>query len=142
MENMRVKLSTLWVFATLNYLYADVIALFDLVGSKRATTGNTGPPHMTQGVLLGIAIFMEIPIAMVVLSRVLKYRANRWANIIAGTIETAAVVLSTVFFPILNGTPPTLYYLFLGTIEVVCTSLIVWYAWKWPKEAGESAVGV
>jgi hypothetical protein len=41
---------------------------------------------------------------------------------VAGTIETAAVLLTAVFVP-------TLYYLFFGTIEVVCTSLIVWYAW-------------
>jgi hypothetical protein len=24
--------------------------------------------------------------------------------------------------------------LFFGTIEVACTSLIVWYAWRWPRE--------
>jgi hypothetical protein len=34
-------------------------------------------------VLLG-AILLETAIAMVLLSRVLQYRANRWANIIVG----------------------------------------------------------
>ena len=135
MKDMRVKLSILWVFAVFNYLYADVIALFDLTGSKKAIAGNTGAPHMTQGVLLGIAIFMEIPIAMVVLSRILKYRTNRWANIIAGGLETAVVFISTVLWPLFTGTPPTYYYIFFGTIEIACTSLIVWFAWKWPEEA-------
>ena len=68
---------------------------------------------------------MEIPIAMVLLSRVLKYRANRWANIIAGTIMTVALIL-TLFVAV-----PTLYYVFFSVIEITCTAVIVWYAWKW-----------
>ena len=63
---------------------------------------------------------------MVLLSRVLKYGANRWANIIAGTIMTL-VQISSLFF----GTAPTTYYMFFSVIEVVCTAFIVWYAWKW-----------
>jgi hypothetical protein len=26
---------------------------------------------------------------------------------------------------------PSFYYMFFGTIEIVCTSVIVWNAWKW-----------
>ena len=70
---------------------------------------------------------METSIAMVLLSRVLKYRANRWANIIVGTINTAAVSLSLFA----TGTMPTLYYMFFAAIEIPCTLFIVWYAWKW-----------
>lgn len=128
MEDIRVRLSVLWVFVTLNYLYADVIHLFNLVGSDQGANGSG--PHMTQGVWLGFAILLEIPMAMTVMSRILKPRANRWANMVAGTIETAAVLLT---IPIV----PTLYYLFFGTIEVACTSLIVWYAWRWPRETAK-----
>jgi len=132
-EDMKVKLSTLWVFATFNYLYADVMALMDPEILGGLITGNAkGGIQMTQGLLLGAAVLMEIPIAMVLLSRVLKYRANRWANIIAGTVKTAAI-LSSMFV----GTTPALYYIFFGTIEIVCTFLIVWYAWKWPNPEGQ-----
>lgn len=34
MDDLRVKLSVLWVFATLNYLYADVFHLFYVVGAQ------------------------------------------------------------------------------------------------------------
>ena len=68
---------------------------------------------------------------MVLLSRVLKYRANHWANIIAGVIHTVAV-----FSSMFDGTP-ALYYMFFGTIEIGCTLFIVWYAWKWPKPEGQ-----
>lgn len=73
---------------------------------------------------------MEIPIAMILLSRILKYRVNRWANIIAGSVKTV-VMVSSMFV----GDGPTLYYLFCGTIEIACTSFIVWYAWNWTEQA-------
>jgi MFS family permease len=127
MVNMKVILSTLWVFATLNYLYCDVVTLMDPVYLKRLMTGVAGGIQITQGFLLGAAILVEIPIAMVLLSRILKYRASRWANIIAGTIMTAVQIL-TLFV----GTP-TIYYVFFSAIEITCTALIVWYAWRWPN---------
>jgi hypothetical protein len=34
MHDTKERLSVLWIFALLNYLYADVIALFDIVGSR------------------------------------------------------------------------------------------------------------
>jgi threonine/homoserine/homoserine lactone efflux protein len=68
---------------------------------------------------------MMIPITMVLLSRVLKYRASRWTSIIAGTIMTAALPV-TLFVA-----KPTSYYVFFTVIEILCTALIVWYAWKW-----------
>jgi len=136
MEDMRIRLSVLWVFAVFNYLYADVIALFDLLGATDRKPGYAGSFHITQGFLLTVAVFMEIPIAMVILSRLLKYPVNRWANIITGGVETVAVLLLTFALPLLNRTSPPLYYAFFGAIEIVCTSLIAWYAWKWPKEEG------
>ena len=80
---------------------------------------------MNDGFLLSAALLMEIPIAMVLLSRILKYKANRLANIIAGLIKTNVMVL-TLFV----GTA-TSYYLFFAIIEIVCTTFIVFYALKW-----------
>ena len=120
MEDMEVRFSTLWIFAVLNYLYADVFSLF--FSSEEVT--------FTEGAVLGFAVLMETSIAMVLLSRVLKYRANRWANIIAGIINTAAVSLS-----LLAGKPAP-YYVFFATIEIACTLFIVWYAWKWRNPEG------
>jgi Sec-independent protein secretion pathway component TatC len=75
------------------------------------------------------AILLEIPIAMIFLSRVLRYRSNRWANIIAGAI--------TIVF-VIGGGSTDLHYIFFATIEVVTMALIVWYAWKWPKPESRS----
>jgi cytochrome b561 len=124
---MRVRLSTLWIFAMLNYLYADVVTLMDPAALKTIAAGQVGSIHVTPGFLLGAAVLMETAIAMVLLSRVLGDRANRWANVAAGTIHTAAVILS-VFA---GGTMPAPYYIFFGIIEIACTSYIVWSALRW-----------
>jgi hypothetical protein len=124
--DMNIKLSALWIFAVLNYLYCDVLGLTD-PNMLTQLLSRTGPIQMTQGFLLGAAILMEIPIAMVLLSRVLKYKENRLANIIAGSIMSA-VQISTLFV----GTP-TIYYVFFSVIEVACTLFIVGYAWRWNR---------
>lgn len=79
--------------------------------------------------MLGAAVFMETAIAMVPLARLLKYRANRWANVLAGIIHTVAVMASLF----VTGKMPASYYVFVASIERVTTSIIVWYAWKWTQ---------
>jgi hypothetical protein len=111
----------------LNYIYADVFTLFFVPEAQKATA------TMPAGAVLGFAVLMETAIAMVLFSRVLKYGANRWANIIAGAIHTAAV-----FFFVFAGTPPAPFSAFFGTIEIVCTLVIIWYAWKWHNTEGSS----
>jgi hypothetical protein len=122
MKDRKVILSTLWIFAVLNYIYADVFNLFFKPGVLSGTT------TMSQGAIFGFAVLMEIAIAMVLLSRILNYKMNRWANIIAGIIHTALVAWS------LTGETPLPCYVLFATIEMVCTLFIVWYAWSWHKQ--------
>ncbi len=123
MKDKKVIFSTLWIFAVLNYLYADVFTLFFNPEAQKETM------RMTEESVLGFAVLMETAIAMVLLSRVLRYGANRWANIIAGVIHTAAVSWS-----LFGGTPPAPYYIFFASIEIACTLFITWYAWRWRKQ--------
>ena len=116
-QDMKTRLSALWLFAMLTYTYGDVVTLMDPV--------KHGSIQLTEGFLLGASIFMMIPITMVLLSRILRYRSNRWASIITGTIMTVSLIL-TLFAAV-----PTMYYVFFSVIEITCTSLIVWFAWKW-----------
>jgi Family of unknown function (DUF6326) len=129
MHDTKERLSLLWIFALLNYLYADVVALFAIVGSRNPEEA----PHLTQWALLGSAVLMEIPIAMILACRLLPFRANRWANIIAGGILTLVNGFLTFVPPLAGwGRPPALpEYLFFATIETVATSVIIWQAWTW-----------
>jgi hypothetical protein len=130
LKDRKVILSTLWIFAVLNYLYADVFGLsFNPVLQPNVTM------DITQGSALAFAVLMETAIAMVLLSRVLKYNANRWVNIIVGVIQTALVSWS------LSVTTPTLFYAFFAAIEIACTLFIIWYAWTWRPSVSTRSLG-
>jgi len=116
----KVLLSTLWIVVMINMLKADILSLYipGVLEEMAEFAGGTPIPQL----MLFAAIMMEISIAMIFFSRVLKYRANRWANIIASVITIAFVVGGGSTYP---------HYIFIATIELVCMLLIVWLAWNW-----------
>lgn len=116
-SNTKSKLAALWLFAMLTYTYGDVVTLMDPI--------KHGDIKLTEAFLLGGSIYMMIPLSMVLLSRLLNYKANRLASIIAGSIMTITLIL-TLFVAV-----PTSYYVFFSVIEIASTASIVWYAWKW-----------
>jgi Family of unknown function (DUF6326) len=142
MHDTKERLSLFWIFVLLNYLYADVVALFAIVDSPNLAAA----PHLPRGALMASAVLMEIPIAMIVASRLLPFRANRLTNIIAGTLLTL-INGGLTFIPPLIGerTPALPEYLFFATIETVCTAVIVWEALKWsaskPAVSSQRAIG-
>lgn len=121
---MKEKLSTLWIFIMFNIVMADIIGNMEPGALKAMMTGDVGFT-VTSEIMLVFSIIQEIPIAMIVLSRLLTYQANRWANIIAGAITIVYVV---------GGGEPILSYCFFATIEVLCALYIIRSAWKWPKQ--------
>ena len=116
----KTLLSTLWVGVMFNMLKADILSLYIPGASEEValTAGDMPIPLL----MLGAAVMMEIPTLMILLSRVLKYGLNRWANIITSIITIAFVVGGGSSHP---------HYLFIAAVEVICLLLIVWFAWKW-----------
>ena len=121
----KVLLSTIWLFATLNYLYCDVLGLMDTDSLRQYIAGTINGIDITPSFLLGAAILVEIPMAMVLLSRILKSRLNRLVNILAGSIMTV-VQIATLFVGDAAG-----YYIFCSVLEIAATASIVWIAWNW-----------
>ena len=119
------RLSMLWIFVMFNYLYCDIVSLMDPGLLRQYLTGTVDGLDLTPGFLLGAAVLMEIPIAMIILSRVTAPRTSRWLNIVAGSVMTLVQTAT-----LLVGTP-TMYYAFFSVIEIACTALIVWHAWRW-----------
>jgi len=120
MDDMQIKLSIIWVALMLTYLLGDVLRIFS--GDFKA--GEIGGMQISQGMYLGMAILMVIPILMVFLSLVLNQPVNRWVNIIVA-----------IFFFLFNlvGLPtyPSWYDKFLIVVGLGFNALTVWYAWKW-----------
>ncbi len=137
MKDRKAMLSLLWIFVMFNFTYADILTLyFNNVLQKQAwqlfQSGTVGSVHITQGFVLLGALLLETAIAMVLLSRVLKYRVNRWANIIVAVIQIVANVQSLTGPLYWN-----LYYALFTAIEIACLLFIVWYAWTWRQPEGQ-----
>jgi hypothetical protein len=119
-QDIRIKLSALWIALMLTYLLGDVLRVF----SGDFKPGEIGGQQVTQAMYLGLAAFMVIPVVMVFLSLTLPHTANRWTNI----------VVSIVFFVFnLVGLPtyPSAYDKFLIIVSLAFNVLTVWYAWRW-----------
>ncbi len=95
MDDVQIKLSAFWVALMLTYLLGDVLRIFS--GDFKA--GEIGGEQVTQGMWLGIAVIMLIPIVMSVLSLTLPYGANRWANIIMPILLIAFNILGLLDVP-------------------------------------------
>ena len=123
--NKKVLFSTLWIFVTVNYIFCDVFTLFHSESLKQLMTGEMGGMKINQSFLLSFSILMEMPMVMIVLSRILPYKSNRLANIIVALIMT--LVQAATLFTDDN----TLHYIFFSIIEVSTTSFILYSAWHW-----------
>ena len=119
MKDLGTRLSTLWVVVMFNMVFADILT-FIKPGELQALWAGQAGVQVTPGLLLVFAALIEVPIAMIFLSRVLKPGPNRWANTVAAVVTTAFVV---------GGGSLTPHYVFFATVELACMALIVWSVW-------------
>lgn len=126
------RISTLWVVVMFNMVFADILGMMMPGVLTAMSTGQVGVP-VTQGLLLMFAILLEIPIAMIFLSRILKPRPNRWAN-------TVAAVITTLF--VVGGGSPYLHYYFFAAVEIASMALIVWTVWARPSSEAAASRAV
>lgn len=129
-----VLLSTLWIVLLFNYLYCDVLGLYDPAHLVDLETGTLGGGPFTPGKLVAAGVLMQIPIAMVLLARVVRHGLNRWINVGAASVM-AAVQVSTLFL----GTPPTPVYLLFSAIEITLLLAIVVLAASWTRSRERAA---
>jgi hypothetical protein len=123
-KNKKMILSTLWIVVMMNMIFADILG-FMLPGAlAEIMTGYGGSVKLTQAAMLIAALFLEIPIAMIFLSKVLKRKTNRLLNIIAASI--------TILF-VVGGGSLTLHYIFFAGVEVICMLAIIILSWKWKE---------
>jgi uncharacterized protein DUF6326 len=119
MDDTRTRLSTLWVVVMFNMVFADILTFIKPGALQEVWAGQAGV-QITDGLLLVFAVLLEIPIAMIFVSRILKPGANRWANTIAAVTTTLFVVGGGSIDP---------HYLFFAAVEIACMALIVWSVW-------------
>ncbi len=120
MPDIQIKLAGIWIAVMLTYLLGDVLRIF--AGDFKA--GELAGKSISQGMMLGIAALMVIPIVMILVTLFTGNPVNRWANIIVA-----------IFFFLFNiiGLPtyPGMYDKFLIAVSLVFNVMTVWLAWQW-----------
>lgn len=116
-EPTRSILSTLWIVVLINILSADIFSFM---------LGNAGEAQVTvtPWIMFAFALVHEIPIAMIILSRVLKRGVNRTVNCIAAGITALYIVA---------GGSATPHYIFFALMELICLFFIVFQVIKWQE---------
>jgi len=126
--HVRFKLAALWTSLMFCYVYGDYFGLYQPGKLQDMLDGRMGPlGPTTQAVLLGTSLLLAIPALMVAMSLLLSPALSRWSNILMGLAYTLVMAVS------MPGA--WLFYLFFGFIEMLLTVSIVWYAWRWPRQA-------
>ncbi|ABW31025.1 DUF6326 family protein [Acaryochloris marina] len=118
----KAKLSTLWLLFLLNIIFRDIHEFVEPGFVEEIMTGTlNGNPIQEHMLLLG-GVMLEIPISMILLSRLLPYRANRWANIIIAVLYISLVIVTG---------STDLDDTFHLIVEVTALSFIIWSAVRW-----------
>jgi hypothetical protein len=120
----KALLSTLWIVVMINMLKADILSLFIPGATDEVVRTAASVDASIPQLMLGAAIIGQLAIAMIILSRVLKYSLNRWINIVVSLVIIAYIWGGMAFYP---------HYIFIASVETLCLMLITWFAWKWRK---------
>ena len=118
----KAKLSALWLVFLLNIVFRDIHELVEPGFIEEIMTGTLNGNPIQEHMLLVGGVMIEVPIAMVFLSRLLPYSRNRWANIIAAATYIPIVIVS--------GTTD-LDDTFHLIVEIIALSFVIWSAWRW-----------
>lgn len=117
------------------YVYGDYFELHvpgklqDMLQGKMGSIG-----AVSQGMLVATSIVMLVPSLMIFLSLALPPAISRWLNVCVGLLYT--LLMLTIM-----AEGAWAFYMLLAGVEVVLTSLAVWYAWRWPRQSGRLEAG-
>ena len=131
---LRIKLSVLWLFWIFGFLVHMFLALFEKGVIEKIIAGEFVGIQITSDSMLFFAIFMLVPLVMAPMSLLLKDKANRWANVVLGIVYTGLCVFDSIGTAISDISALSAYAILMYISHIVASALIVWYAWKWPKQ--------
>ena len=132
-NNVKTKLSILWLIVMLNMIYADILAFISAYITPGAIEqlmgGYSGSVKLSQELLLISAILIEIPVLMIFCAKYMNYPINRWSNILAAVITICFVI---------GGIETDPYFLFFAGIEILAMLWILSLAICWREAPNET----
>lgn len=132
----KVRIIVLWLISAEAFSAHMIMVTIDPVPDRKMLAW--GAAIDAGGWVFG-AIYWVIPLWMAFVAITAKGSSNRWANFVLGIIATLLNLFHffmcavPLVFPILFSEPTAHHILLLGT-ALAATALIIWYAWKWPKQ--------
>ncbi|WP_341358072.1 DUF6326 family protein [Georgenia sp. M64] len=122
--NPRIKTAALWASMLFVYVYVDLFGLFRADVRADIEAGEMFVFTIGQGVLLGMTIYVLIPILMLFLSLVLPVKLTRTTNLVVPLLYAVTIVAGAI--------GEWNYYLLGSLVEVTLLAGVVYYAWTWP----------
>jgi len=125
--NVKLKLTALWASFMFLYIYVDYFAFYKPGFIEDVISGKVWQFQITQAFLLVALVSVTIPALMIFFSVALPAKVNRWTNIIVAVVY--------IPYTLFNLAGEALNFMIFGAVvEVVLLLLVIWYAWKWPKQ--------
>lgn len=126
MEDWKIKVSVLWLFASIAFLAHQIIVLMEPGVIAQLMEGVAEGQQIGPELILFFTILMLVPMLMAFLSLTLKDSMDRWVNIIVGAIFAVLWLVSVV-----DAAQSAYWGGALMTLSAaVASALIVRYAWK------------
>ena len=129
--NVRVKISALWMSMLFVFAYVDLFSLYRPDFRADVEAGEVGGFAVNQTLLVATTAYVVIPSLMVLCVLVLRPRLNRILNIALAIVYAVSIVATTIC--------EWTYYVLGSFIEATLLAAVVFYAWTWPKEIGQTA---
>jgi membrane protein DedA with SNARE-associated domain len=129
--NVRVKIAALWASMLFVFAYVDLFSLYRLDFRADVEAGEVGGFAVNQTFLLATTVYVVIPSLMVFCVLVLRPRLNRILNIALAMVYAVSILAATI--------GEWTYYLLGSLIEAALLAAVLFYAWTWPKEIGQTA---
>ena len=125
--DVKILLCALWIAMLFVFAYVDIFGFFraDVLNAAIEGSVATTALAVNQVFLTSALVYIMLPTLMVVLSLVLRPRANRIINIAVSLLYTVTILASCIG-------ETWVYYLLGSTIEAILLVAIARTAWKWP----------
>lgn len=130
--DVKIKLAALWTAVMFLYLYVDIINFFKPGVIEDILVGKVWEFEISQAWAMGAIALMTVPSLMVFLSLALPARVNR----------VVSIAVAALYIPVSAGNvlgETWAFYFWGAAVEVVLLSLVIWFAWKWPRIAPRGA---
>lgn len=133
MLSWKLRIAVLWIFLAVCQLAGLALLLFEPGVIRGLMAGELwGANTHSARAQIYTALYALGPMAMAYLTLVLNDVASRRANAMLGAATAASGIFGLIGQP--GGTSAGAEFVVI--VAVLVALLIVWHAWKWPREAG------